>query len=71
MVDHVRHIIQVGGSDCLGLGSDFDGIDGTLEMKDCSQLYKFVEELERQHISDTQIEKILYQNTMRVYREVL
>lgn len=36
MVEHVRHIAKVGGIDCIGLGSDFDGIGSTLEIKDCS-----------------------------------
>lgn len=71
MAVHARHITNVGGSECLGLGSDFDGIDGKLEMEECSQMYKLVEALEKQQFTMTQIEKIFYQNTLRVYQELL
>ena len=71
MAVHARHIIHVGGHECLGLGSDFDGIGGELEIQDCSQVHKLVEELERQHFTQKEIENILYRNVMRVYRELL
>lgn len=71
MVAHARHMLNVGGSECLGLGSDFDGISGELEIQDCSQMHKLVEEFERQHFTNTEIENILYRNVMRVYKEML
>lgn len=71
MAEHARHIINTGGSECLGLGSDFDGISGELEMQDCSQLYKLADELERQHFTNAQIEKIFYRNVMHFYKEML
>lgn len=71
MAEHARHIINVGGSECLGLGSDFDGIDGRLEMEDCSQMEKLIAELEKQHFTIEEIEKIVYKNTLNVYKEML
>ncbi|MDE7323264.1 MAG: dipeptidase, partial [Lachnospiraceae bacterium] len=71
MAAHARHIINVGGGECLGLGSDFDGIGGELEIQDCSQMYKLVDELERRHFTGMEIENILYRNVMRAYRELL
>ncbi|MDE7205067.1 MAG: dipeptidase [Lachnospiraceae bacterium] len=71
MAAHARHMLNVGGSECLGLGSDFDGISGELEIQDCSQMHKLVEEFERQHFTNTEIENILCRNVMRVYREML
>lgn len=71
MAEHARHIVNTGGSECLGLGSDFDGIDGTLEVQDCSQIDKLVDELKRQQFTMAEIEKILYQNILRVYKEML
>lgn len=47
MAAHARHMLNVGGSGCLGLGSDFDGISGELEIQDCSQMQKLVDGLER------------------------
>ena len=29
LIDHITHIADVGGIDCVGLGSDFDGINST------------------------------------------
>ncbi len=71
MAQHVRHIVNVGGIECIGLGSDFDGITGELEMEDCSQLAKLIAELERAHFTGSEIEHILYKNVMRFYREML
>lgn len=71
MAAHARHMLDIGGSECLGLGSDFDGISGELEIQDCSQMHKLVDELERQHFTGAQIENILYRNVMRVYKEML
>ena len=71
MAQHVRHIVNVGGIECIGLGSDFDGITGELEMENCSQLAKLTAELERAHFTGSEIEHILYKNVMRFYREML
>lgn len=71
MAAHARHMLDIGGSECLGLGSDFDGISGELEIQDCSQMHKLADELERQHFTGAEIENILYRNVMRVYKEML
>lgn len=71
MAAHARHMLNVGGSGCLGLGSDFDGISGELEIQDCSQMQKLVDGLERAHFTGIEIENILWRNVMRVYREML
>jgi len=71
MADHIDHIRQVGGIDMIALGSDFDGIGGELEMKDCSYLPLLEAELHRRHYSGDAIEKIFCGNALRVLREVL
>lgn len=71
MAAHARHILNVGGCECLGLGTDFDGIGGELEIQDCSQMDKLVDELVRQRFTGAEIENILCRNVMRVYREML
>ncbi len=68
---HARHIINTGGRECLGLGSDFDGIDGDMEIKDASQIYKLVQAFERNHFTAEEIENILYRNVLKVYKELL
>lgn len=71
MVRHAKHIINVGGSDILGLGTDYDGIDGDLELDHCDKMQLLAQEMERQGFSTQQIEKIFHGNVLRLYREVL
>ncbi len=71
MVRHAKHIINVGGSDVLGLGTDYDGIDGDLELDHCDKMPLLAQEMERQGFSTQQIEKIFHGNVLRLYREVL
>lgn len=68
---HAKHIINVGGIDCLGLGSDFDGIEGHRELPDYSYLPLLADALLKEGISVGDVEKIFYKNVLRVYREVL
>lgn len=71
MVRHAKHIINVGGSDILGLGTDYDGIDGDLELDHCDKMPLLAQEMERQGFRTQQIEKIFHGNVLRLYREVL
>ncbi len=71
VVDHIDHIVNIGGIDAVGIGSDFDGIplapDG---LDDCSKLPNLAIELERRGYKPDAIEKILAQNFMRVFEIV-
>ena len=69
MVRHIDHVVEVGGIDCIGMGSDFDGIDNDLEIKDASGMQLLYEAL-KEHYSEEDLEKIFYRNVLRVYREV-
>ncbi|MFV0381712.1 MAG: dipeptidase [Breznakia sp.] len=71
MLKHIRHIKQIGGIDCIGLGSDFDGITSQLEIQDASQMGKLQSALADAGYSDEEIDKICYKNVLRVYKEVL
>ena len=70
MVDHIRHIVKIGGIDCVGLGSDFDGIGNKLEIKDCSGMQMLYEALKK-YFNEEEIEKIFWKNVYRVYKETL
>ena len=70
MVDHIRHIVKIGGIDCVGLGSDFDGIENSLEIKDASGVELLYEALKK-YFSEEEIEKIFWKNVLRVYHETL
>jgi len=71
IAEHAAYIRNVGGIDCLALGSDFDGIEGDLEMYDASCLPLLEAELRRQHFTEDEIEKIFFRNAMRVLKDVL
>lgn len=66
---HARHIVNVGGIECLGLGSDLDGIMGNLEINSNSKVYLLEDALKKQHFTESEIERIFYKNTLRVMKE--
>lgn len=68
---HIRHISNVGGISCVGLGSDFDGIDDHLELKDCSYIEMLESELRKNGFHESEIERIFYKNVLDLYKELL
>ena len=68
-IAHARHIIDVGGAEVLGIGTDFDGIDvGPIDLKDCTGLPSLVD-----GVTDTcgldaeQKRGIAHANVLRVF----
>lgn len=70
IVDHIDHAVKIGGADHVGLGSDFDGAVMPVGMEDASMLPKITESLLRRGYSESDIRKILGENTLRVMAEV-
>ncbi|MDO4712078.1 MAG: membrane dipeptidase, partial [Peptostreptococcaceae bacterium] len=71
MVEHIRHIENKAGLDAVAIGTDFDGIDGYLEIEDIGQMDKLIIALQKAGYSDDKIEKIRYHNARRVIDEVM
>lgn len=71
IIKHLRHMINIGGLECVGLGSDFDGIDGLLAIPDASKMQKLYEYLRSNDFSERELEYIFHKNVLRVYKEVL
>jgi membrane dipeptidase len=71
MVRHIQHIRQVGGLGCIGLGTDFDGIDGDLEIRDGSYMPLLAQGLRDAGFHEREIEDIFHNNVLRLYKEVL
>lgn len=71
VVRHARHIVDMGGIECLGLGSDFDGIDTHAELSGVQAMGVLWEALEGDGFLPSQIDKIFGGNVMRLYRETL
>lgn len=72
LVDHVDHIVELVGADHVGLGSDFDGISTTPEgLEDVSKMPNITRELLRRGYSEEDVKKILGENFLRVFKEVM
>ncbi len=69
-VRHMQYLKNVGGIDCVGLGSDFDGISGTLEVSNAGKMDILANAMSKGGFSMTEIEKIMGENVLRVFREV-
>ena len=71
MIKHIQYIKDLVGIDCIGLGSDFDGISQNLEMKDASMMSMLENKMREAGFSEEEIEKVFYKNVLRVFKEVL
>lgn len=71
VVRHAKHITAVGGMDCLGLGSDFDGIPTHAELTGADKLPLLDEALKKGGFLASEREKIFSGNVLRLYRELL
>ncbi len=71
MARHARYIMDKAGEDCLALGSDFDGIDGDLEIAGAQDMPKLAEGLKKEGIPERVVEKIFYGNAVRFFSENL
>jgi membrane dipeptidase len=70
IVDHVDHAVKIAGVDHVGLGSDFDGAVMPIGMEDVTHLPQITDALMKRGYSDSDIRKILGENTLRVLAEV-
>lgn len=68
---HIYHILQVGGTEVLALGSDFDGIDTNPVLPDAGALQHLFDYMQQNGISATAIDKIKGENALRVMKEVM
>ena len=71
-LDHFDHVVKLTSIDHVGIGSDYDGVGDSLpiDLKDVSSYPNLVEGLLRRGYSEGDIEKILGENLLRVWREV-
>jgi membrane dipeptidase len=71
VIDHLEHVIQVGGEDAVGIGADFDGIeDPPVGLEDVSLLPKISEELLRRGHSEARVRKVLGENFLAMFARV-
>jgi membrane dipeptidase len=72
LMQHFEHAIKVAGIDHVGIGSDFDGVEGMLPsgMGDISKLTTITYELLKLGYSDDDVKKVLGGNLLRTMSEV-
>jgi len=67
VADHIDHVVKLVGVDHVGIGSDFDGVQATTkDLATVADLPHLTEELLRRGYSETDIDKILGGNMLRV-----
>ena len=71
IVNHIKHIKDLGCIDNIALGSDFDGIETPNELSSCDKMNLLYECLIKNGFKENEIEKIFYKNIMRVFKKVL
>lgn len=71
IVDHIDHIVKLVGVDHVGIGSDFDGVQiTTSDLSTIADLPNLTKELLRRGYSESDVDKILGGNMLRVMEAV-
>jgi membrane dipeptidase len=71
VADHIEHIRQIAGVDCVGLGSDFDGIPESVSGLEAVDKYPaLLSELARRGWTDADLGKVAGGNILRVMAQV-
>ena len=68
---HARHIIDVGGEQCLAIGSDFDGIPPNPDIPDCAAMPRLTDALISAGFTSRQTELIMGDNAHRFLSDTL
>ena len=72
LVDHIDHVVKItGGTNNVGLGSDYDGISAApVGLENAGKLIAITEELLRRGYKEDDVRKILGGNFVRVFGQV-
>lgn len=72
VVAHVKHAVDVGGEDSVGLGGDMDGVESTpLGLDGVKDYPKMAELLLSSGLKSAQVEKVCWRNMARVFGDVV
>lgn len=69
-IRHIRHIRNVGGIECIGLGSDHDGATFGKDMDSPAAFERLYTALRKDGFTEDEVEKIFYKNALRLYKDV-
>lgn len=71
LVAHVMHFIKIGGEDCIGIGTDYDGIENVPEISNPTQMLLLFDALQKKGITPRQLDKLASKNVLRVIKEAM
>lgn len=71
MVAHAKHIWNVGGSDALAIGTDFDGTSPNMEIEDASCMHRLYDALRENGFTSHQCDAAFSGNARRILKELL
>jgi len=71
MVTMAQHEKKVGGIDVIGIGTDFDGIEGKLEISSPDKMDLLITELSQGGFTEDEIDKITHKNVLRVLHDTI
>lgn len=71
LVRHTKHILSVAGADSLALGTDFDGMPGNAAIPNVAHLPRLEDALKKAGLTSSELEKIFFQNALRLLKECL
>ena len=71
LVAHVMRFIKIGGEDCIGIGTDFDGIENVPNISNPTQMPLLFDALQKKGITPRQLDKLASKNVLRVIKEAM
>lgn len=71
LVAHVMHFIKIGGEDCIGIGTDYDGIENVPEISNPTQMLLLFDALQKKGVTPRQLDKLASGNVLRVIKEAM
>lgn len=71
MINHIKHMVNIGGIESPSIGTDFDGITGQLEINNSGEMGMLISAFIKAGFNSREIEKICYGNAIRIIKECL
>ncbi|MEI9919051.1 MAG: dipeptidase [Bacteroidota bacterium] len=73
VANHIDNVVKIAGIDHVGIGSDYDGVSGSLPLglEDVSKYPDLIYTLLKRGYSEEDIEKICFKNAFRVWNKVI
>jgi membrane dipeptidase len=73
VANHIDNVVKIAGIDHVGIGSDFDGVSGSLPvgLEDVSKYPDLIYTLLKRGYTEEDIEKICFKNAFRVWNKVI